>query len=59
MAPKSMNELRVKGTDYQDHSEIEAAQFIKIVDVEGLEHAIAGTSRSVVGPHDDRKQSRT
>ncbi|XP_068309731.1 uncharacterized protein [Pyrus communis] len=48
-----MNELRVKGTDYQDHSEIEAAQFIKIVDVEGLEHAIAGTSRSVVGPHDD------
>lgn len=48
-----MNELRVKGTEYQYHSEIEAAQFIKIVDAKGLEHVIAGTCLSVVGAHDD------
>ncbi|KAG8388197.1 hypothetical protein BUALT_Bualt02G0100700 [Buddleja alternifolia] len=37
---------------YLHHKEIKAAQGIKIT-AQGLEHAIAGTSLYVVGPHDD------
>ncbi|KAL7156728.1 hypothetical protein ABFS83_02G028200 [Erythranthe nasuta] len=46
-----MKELRVKGT-YLHHKEIKAAQGIKIT-AQGLEHAIAGTSLYIVGPHDN------
>ncbi|KAK4434141.1 Eukaryotic translation initiation factor 5B [Sesamum alatum] len=51
LTPHPMKELRVKGT-YLHHKEIKAAQGIKIT-AQGLEHAIAGTSLYVVGPHDD------
>ncbi|KAL0287663.1 UNVERIFIED_CONTAM: Eukaryotic translation initiation factor 5B [Sesamum calycinum] len=51
LTPHPMKELRVKGA-YLHHKEIKAAQGIKIT-AQGLEHAIAGTSLYVVGPHDD------
>ncbi|KAL9174067.1 hypothetical protein ABFS82_02G028300 [Erythranthe guttata] len=51
LTPHPMKELRVKGT-YLHHKEIKAAQGIKIT-AQGLEHAIAGTSLYVAGPHDN------
>ncbi|KAL6578292.1 hypothetical protein OROMI_010620 [Orobanche minor] len=53
LTPHPMKELRVKemGT-YLHHKEIKAAMGIKITG-QGLDHAIAGTSLYVVGPHDD------
>ncbi|KAL8487024.1 hypothetical protein ACS0TY_023646 [Phlomoides rotata] len=54
LTPHPMRELRVKGT-YLHYKEIKAAQGIKIT-AQGLEHAIAGASLYVVGPHDDLEE---
>ncbi|KAM5566532.1 eukaryotic translation initiation factor 5B-like [Rosa sericea] len=55
LTPEPMKELRVKGK-YQHHSEIRAAQAIKITSPQGFEHAIAGTALYVVGPDDDLEE---
>ncbi|XP_050375420.1 LOW QUALITY PROTEIN: uncharacterized protein LOC126792941 [Argentina anserina] len=55
LTPEPMKELRVKGK-YQHHSEIKAAQAIKITSPQGFEHAIAGTSLYVVGPGNDLEE---
>ncbi|KAK9935661.1 hypothetical protein M0R45_022751 [Rubus argutus] len=55
LTPEPMKELRVMGK-YQHHSEIRAAQAIKITAPQALEHAIAGNALYVVGPNDDLEE---
>ncbi|KAL6187352.1 hypothetical protein ACLB2K_038751 [Fragaria x ananassa] len=55
LTPEPMKELCVKGK-YQHHSEIRAAQAIKITSPQGFKHAIAGTALYVVGPDIDLEE---
>ncbi|XP_004297779.1 PREDICTED: eukaryotic translation initiation factor 5B-like [Fragaria vesca subsp. vesca] len=50
-----VNELCVKGK-YQHHSEIRAAQAIKITSPQGFKHAIAGTALYVIRPDVDLEE---
>ncbi|KAL6192388.1 hypothetical protein ACLB2K_033478 [Fragaria x ananassa] len=55
LTPEPMKELCVKGK-YQHHSEVRAAQAIKITSPHGFKHAMAGTALYVVGPDDDLEE---
>ncbi|KAL6623271.1 hypothetical protein ACP70R_033150 [Stipagrostis hirtigluma subsp. patula] len=54
LTPDPMKELRAKGS-YKYHEELRAAQGVKVV-ARGLQHAMAGTSLTVVKPGQDLEQ---